>query len=189
MRLEEGWLAFDEPITNDCDGVGRAMRLACDGVESHAFLDESLDGLDLLRVNVSGLKVLKILSSGELLFNGEECAFINSTHLLLGCALIFHVSVVTRGFSRDKRFLKIVIDPNDGLCIVERINLILPMKNNYVLVLKKWNTRTQSAEILSEFDGKVNLDEAFKTVDLWNEREGYTFRGFGEWFDYFRIAE
>ena len=82
-----------------------------------------------------------------------------------------------------------MIDPNDGLCIVERINLILPMKNNYVLVLKKWNTRTQSAEILSEFDGKVNLDEAFKTVDLWNEREGYTFRGFGEWFDYSRIAE
>lgn len=27
-----------------------------------------------------------------------------------------------------------MIDPNDGLCIVERINPILPMKNNYFVL-------------------------------------------------------
>jgi len=60
------------------------------------------------------------------------------------------------------------------------------MKKNYVLSLKKWNTRTQTAETVCEFAGAVTLDEAIQTSDKWNDREGYTFRGFGQWFDYSR---
>lgn len=82
-----------------------------------------------------------------------------------------------------------MLEPSDGLCIVERINPIFPMKKNYVLSLKKWNTHTQSAETLCEFAGAVTQDEAHQMVDQWNDREGYTFRGFGQWFDYSRIAE
>lgn len=64
------------------------------------------------------------------------------------------------------------------------------MKTRYNIVLREWNTANKSSEVTAIVRGgkAVSLNVASRIVNELNRYNGYTFGGFGQYYDFQRVT-
>ena len=64
------------------------------------------------------------------------------------------------------------------------------MKAKYQIVLKEWNTKRRKADVVSVVHGgkAVSLTVASRIVNELNRYNGFTFGGFGQYYDFQRVT-